>query len=79
MKGFEYQITVAVLVGKRKEIKNIEYGPAYFNSATKTVINSEYNLDKYLQHILCRLDNWINEGSGWIVESKNGEYVIISI
>ena len=79
MKGFEFQITVVVLLGKRKEIRNIEYSPVYFNSATKTVINSEYNLDKYLQEILYRLGNWINEGSGWIVESKNGEYVNISI
>ena len=79
MKGFEFQITVVVLLGKRKEIRNIEYSPVCFNSATKTVINSEYNLDKYLQEILYRLGNWINEGSGWIVESKNGEYVNISI
>ena len=79
MKGFEFQITVVVLLGKRKEIRNIEYSPVYFNSATKTVINSEYNLNKYLQEILYRLGNWINEGSGWIVESKNGEYVNISI
>ena len=25
-----------------------------------------------------RIDNWINEGSGWIVESIDGEYVNIS-
>ena len=25
-----------------------------------------------------RIDNWINEGSGWIVESVDGEYVNIS-
>ena len=27
---------------------------------------------------MCRIDNWINEGSGWIVESIGGEYVNIS-
>ena len=26
-----------------------------------------------------RIDNWINEGSGWIIESINSEYVNISI
>ena len=28
--------------------------------------------------MLYRLDNWINEGSGWIIESVNFEYVNIS-
>ena len=26
-----------------------------------------------------RIDNWINEGSGWIIESIKGEFVNISI
>ena len=55
-----------------------EFSPVYFNSATKTVINSEFNIDKSFQEILCKIDNWINEGSGWIVESIDGEYVNIS-
>ena len=46
---------------------------------TKTVINSEFSLDKSFQKILYRIDNWINEGSGWMVESINGEYVNISM
>ena len=79
MEEFKYQITVAFLLGKPKGNRNIEYGPVYFNSAAKTVINFEYDLEKYLQEILYRLDNWINEESGWIVESKNVEYVNISI
>ena len=28
-----------------------EFAPVYFNSATKTVINSEYTLDKSFQEI----------------------------
>ena len=42
------------------------------------MINSEFNLDKSFQEILYRIDNWINERSGWIVESIDGEYVNIS-
>ena len=38
-----------------------EYSPVYFNSATKTVVNSEYYLDKSFQDILYRIDNWINK------------------
>ena len=78
MKSFKYQITVTVLLSKSKINGSIEYSPVYFNSTTKTVINSQFNLDKSFQEILYRTDNWINEGSGWIVESIDGEYVNIS-
>ena len=67
------------LLSKYKENGNIEFAPVYFNSTTKTVINSEYDLDKFFEEILYRIDNWINEGSGWIIESTAGEYIIISI
>ena len=66
------------MLSKRKINESIEYSPVCFNSTTKTVINSEFNLDKSFQEILYRIDNWINEGSGWIVESIGGEYVNIS-
>ena len=80
MKGFKYQIAVAVLLNKHKINGDIEYVPVYFNSATKTVINSEkYDLDKSFRDILYRIDNWINEGSGWIIESIEAQYENISI
>ena len=78
MKGFKYQVTVKVLLSKDERNEGIEYSSIYFNSATKTVINSEFSLDKSFQDILYRVDNWINGGSGWIIESKSGEYVNIS-
>ena len=50
MKGFKYQITVKFLLSKYKEDGDKEFAPVYFNSATKTVINSdEYMLDKSFQ------------------------------
>ena len=61
MKGFKHQITLTVLLSKIKSDGNIEYSPVYFNSTTKTVINSEFNLDKSFQEILYRIDNWIND------------------
>ena len=64
------------ILSKHKENGDIEFSPVYFNSTTKTVINVKYNLDKSFQEIFYRIDNWINEGSGWIIESINGEYVI---
>ena len=56
-----------------------EYSSVYFNSITKAVINSEFSLGKPFQEILYKIDNWINKGSGWIIESLNGEYVNISM
>ena len=57
-----------------------EYARVYFSSATKIVINSDkYGLDKSFQEILYRIDNWINEGSGWITESIEAQYVNIYI
>ena len=72
MKGFKYQITLTVLLSRKKTGKSIEYSPVYFNSTTKTVINHEFSLNKSFQETLGRIDNWINEGSGWIVESIDG-------
>ena len=64
-----------VLLCKPKQNGDIEYAPAYFDSATKTVINSDkYHLDKSLQEILYIIDNWINKGSGWITESIEAQY-----
>ena len=59
------------MLSKHKINEDIEYAPVYFNSATKTVINSyKYDLDKSFQEILYRIGNWINEGSGWIIEAQ---------
>ena len=44
----------------------IEFSPVYFNSTTKAVINHKFDLDKSFQEILYRIDNWINESSGYI-------------
>ena len=55
--GFKYQITMKVLLRKYKENESIKFDSIHFNSTTKTVINSEYGLDKYFQEILYRIDN----------------------
>ena len=68
---------MTVLLYKHKMDGDTEYSPAYFNTATKTVINFKYCLDKSFQEILYRIGNWINKGSGWIIESIDGEYVNI--
>ena len=68
-KGFKYQITL--------ENGEIEFIPVYFNSTTETVINRKFSLENAFQEILYRIDNWINEGSGWIVELIESQYINI--
>ena len=77
-KGFKYQITVKVLLKKYKLNGEIEFAPVYFNSVTKTVINHRFKLENSFQEILYLIDVWINEGSGWIVESIESQYINIS-
>ena len=67
------------MLSKYKGNGDKEFPPVYFISATKTVINPEYMLDKSFQEILYRIDNCINEGSGWVIELIEAEYVNISI
>ena len=67
-KGFKYQITLKSELRKYKDTE-IEFSPVYFNSTIKMVINHKFDLEISFQEILYRIDNWINEGAGWIVES----------
>ena len=45
---------------------------------TKTAINHRFRLENYFQEMLYLIDVWINEGSGWIVESIESQYINIS-
>ena len=78
LKGFKYQITLAVLLSKVKSNSETEYSPVYFNSLTKTVINNKFKLNQAFQEIIYRLDNWISHGSGWIVEEIYSQYLNIA-
>ena len=80
MKGFKYQITLFVTLKKSKLDGTVEYAAVYLNSFVKTVINYDFDdsIDKSFSEILFRLDNWINEGSGWVIERVNDQYLNIS-
>ena len=78
MKGFKYQITVDVLLKKCKYNGEIEFRPVYFNSVTKTVTNHIFKLEKSFEKILHMIDVWINDGSGWIIELTESQYINIS-
>ena len=78
MKRFKYQITVKVLLKNYKLNREIEFRLVYFNSKTKTIINHRFKLESSFQEILYMIDNWINEGSGWIIELIESQYINIS-
>ena len=66
------------MLKKYKLNGEIEFAPVYFNSVTKTVINHRFRLENSFQEILYMIDVWINNGSGWNVESIESQYIIIS-
>ena len=72
-------MTLNLMLKKYKSNGEIEFRPVYFNSTTKAVINHKFSLENAFQEILYRIDNWINEGSGWIVEPIKSQYINISI
>ena len=41
-------------------------------------MNHIFSLENAFQEILYRIDNWINEGSGWIAELIKSQYINIS-
>ena len=67
-----------MFVKKYKLHGEIEFRPVYFNSVTKAVTNHRFKLESSFQEILYMTDNWINEGSGWIIEFIESQYINIS-
>ena len=76
--GFKYQITVEFLLKQYKLNGEIEFRPVYFNSVTKTVTNHIFKLEKSFEEILYMIDVWINNGSGWIIELTESQFINIS-
>ena len=76
-KGFKYQITLSY-VKKYKPNREIEFIPFYFNSTTRTMINRKFSLENAFQEILHKIHNWINAGSGWIIELIESQYINVS-
>ena len=76
-KGFKHQITLKVELKKYKGTE-IKFSTVYFNSITKAMINHKFDLNKSFRQFLYRIDNWINEGSGWIIKLIKPQYIHIS-
>ena len=81
MKGFKYQVTMNATLRKQKINGDTKYANVYFNSFVKIVINYDFEhlINKSFDEILYRIDNWINDGSGWMIDLINSEYLNISV
>ena len=42
------------------------------------MINHKFSVENPFQENLYRINNWINEGSGWIIELINFQYINVS-
>ena len=42
------------------------------------MINHKFSLENTFQEIWYKIDNWINEGPGWIVELIESQYINVS-
>ena len=71
-RGFKYIISVKITLKKRINDNEFEPKTVYLNSSGKTVINRGYYLNESFEEILNKLDIWINEGSGWIIDKIEG-------
>ena len=80
MRRFKYQLTLNITLRKDKINDNSEYASVYFSSFIKTVLNHdfEHSIDSCFEEIIFRIDNWIDEGTGWIVYRINSEYLNMS-
>ena len=75
-KCFKYQVTPKFMLKNTNEMEKLNLDR--LNSTTKTVINHKVSLENASQEILCRIDNWINKGSAWIIELIESQYINIS-
>ena len=86
MKGFKFIEMLEVTFGKdtidSKTGKHvIIYKTAFFNGKAKTItkpddIEPELNMSR--QEILNVIDQWVSEGSGWVIDRINSHYINVT-
>ena len=86
MKGFKFIETLEVTfekdtvdskTGKRVSI----YKTAFFNGKAKTITKAddiEHELNMSRQEILKLIDQWVSEGSGWVIDRIDSHYINVT-
>ena len=86
MKGFKFietlevtfeKVTIESITGKRVIIYKI----AFFNGKVKTITKAndiEHELNMSRQEILNLIDKWVSEGSGWVINQIDSNYINVT-
>ena len=70
---------MTVRITSKKQVKDrFEIRKPYFNSTAKTVINDRYFIEDSFDEIIHRIDQWLSEGSGWIIDDVESFYINIA-
>ena len=80
MKGLKFIVTLVVTLMHYFEDKDKEAvrKTAYFNSKAKIITNSdeiEHELSMSHQEIIKTIENWVSNGSGWILKGIDGHFI----
>ena len=77
MTGIKFVETLEITFEKQQGKETI-YKEAYFNSTPQIVLN-ETEIQEALQvseqQILNKIQQWISEGSAWLINSVNSHYI----
>ena len=76
-RGFKYFLTARVNSKKRQGEHFIINRPC-FTSKPKTVTSDRYFIEHSFKELINRLDQWTNEGSGWIIDKVEDFYINIA-
>ena len=77
-RSFKYIIDVKITLEKRINDNEFEPKTVDLNSLPKTVINWGYYLNESFEEILNKLDRWVNDGSGWVIDKTEGLYINVA-
>ena len=80
MKGLKFAETLKVTFEKGIDDDKTVIKTAYFNCKVKTIINKadiRESIQSSQAEIIHRIDEWLSEGSGWVIESIDGHYINI--
>ena len=70
---------MTVRITSKKQVKDgFEIRKPYFNSTAKTVINDRYFIEDSFDEIIHRIDQWLSEGSRWIIDDVESFYINIA-
>ena len=76
-RGFKYLLTTKVTLKKRTN-NGFQIRRPYFNSKIEIVINDRYFIEDSFEELINRIDQWISESSGWIIDKVESFYIHIA-